>query len=144
MKKKIITTSILLIILIISALAAFFASWNIAVKILMLCMLADYLIGISLAIIGKSKKGTLKSTINYTGIVKKTVMLFIVAITGLLQKLLQVDNFQQVVTVAFIGNELLSIAEHAQVLGIPVVNIMTTLKKYKKEENTTDDKKSIK
>lgn len=91
-------------------------------------MLADYLIGISMALIGKSKKGGLKSNVGYTGIVKKSVTLFIVTITGVLEVLLQVTYLQEVVTIAFICNELISINEHAQTLGLPTVNIIDLLK----------------
>lgn len=143
MRKKITISLILIIILIVAVGLSLFYGLNIQVRVLLVCMLADYLIGIAMAISGNSKHGALKSHVGYTGLVKKSVMIFIVVIMGLLEKLLNIDFLQKTITIAFIFNELVSIVENASLLGLPVANILPMLKnrQMKGDDNKNDANK---
>lgn len=136
MRKKITIPLILLIILIVALGLSLFYGLNVPVKILLVCMLADYLIGIGMAVSGNSKHGKLTSHIGYTGLVKKSVMIFIVVIMGLLEQLLNINFLQKVITIAFIFNELISILENAELLGIPINSISKVLKRKGNENDT--------
>lgn len=135
--KKYIKFLILAIILMIGVGLSFFYGINLFIRILLVSMLADYLIGIAMALSGNSKHGRLKSSVGYTGIVKKSTMIFIVIIMGLLEQLLMIDFLQKTISIAFIINEILSILENAEILGLPVKPI-TKILKIKKENK--DDK----
>lgn len=137
MRKKITISLILIIILIVAVGLSLFYGLNIPVRVLLVCMLADYLIGIAMAISGNSKHGGLKSHVGYTGLVKKSVMIFIVVIMGLLEKLLNINFLQKTITIAFIFNEVISILENAEILGIPITNITKFIKR-KGEQNDTN------
>ena len=143
MGKKITISLILIIILIVALGLSLFYGLNIPLKILLVCMLADYLIGIAMAISGNSKHGSLKSHVGYTGLVKKSVMIFIVVIMGLLEQLLNINFLQKTITIAFIFNELVSIVENASLLGLPVANILPMLKnrQMKGDDNKNDTNK---
>lgn len=135
--KKYIKFLILAIILMIGVGLSFFYGINLFIRILLVSMLADYLIGIAMALSGNSKHGRLKSSVGYTGIVKKSTMIFIVIIMGLLEQLLMIDFLQKTISIAFIINEILSILENAERLGLPV-KLITKILKIKKENE--DDK----
>lgn len=137
MRKKITISVILLIILIVALGLSLFYGLNIPIKILLVCMLADYLIGIAMAVSGNSKHGKLTSHVGYTGLVKKSVMIFIVVIMGLLEQLLNINFLQKTITVAFIFNEVVSILENAEILGISINSISKVLKR-KGEQNDTN------
>lgn len=124
MRNKIIIVLILLIILVVALGLSLFYGLNIPIKILLICMLSDYLIGVSMAVSGNSKHGKISSQVGYTGIVKKSIMLFIVVIMGLLEQILKIDFLQKTITIAFIFNELLSIFESAEKMGIPINTII--------------------
>lgn len=134
MKKKITISIILLIILAIALGLSILFGLNISIKVLLICMLADYLIGIAMAISGNSKHGGLKSYVGYTGIVKKAIMIFIVVIMGLLEQLLNINFLQKTITVAFIFNEVVSILENADRVGVPI-NKMLKIFDRKGEQN---------
>lgn len=143
MRKKITISLILIIILIVAVGLSLFYGLTIPIKILLVCMLADYLIGIAMAISGDSKHGSLKSHVGYTGLVKKSVMIFIVVIMGLLEQLLNINFLQKTITIAFVFNELVSIVENASLLGLPVANILPMLKnrQMKGDDNKNDANK---
>lgn len=136
--KKYVIFLILIIILMIGVGLSLFYGINLFIKILLISMLADYLIGISMALSGNSKHGGLKSSVGYTGIVKKSIMIFIVIIMGLLEQLLMIDFLQKTISIAFIINEILSILENAERLGLPVKPITKILKLKKEDENDKD------
>lgn len=123
---------VVLLIFLIGVLFAVLFTWTNSVKILLFCMLADYLIGLSLSIIGKGKKGKLKSSIGREGIVKKTVMLFVTFLLGLLEPFLQINFLQDLVVFAFIFNELVSINEHAEAVGLPLTKIFKAILRKEK------------
>ena len=140
MGKKITIALILIIILIVAVGLSLFYGLTIPIKILLVCMLADYLIGIAMAISGNSKHGSLKSHVGYTGLAKKSVMIFIVIIMGLLERLLNINFLQKTITIAFIFNELVSIIENASLLGLPVANILPILKNRQIEKGDGNKK----
>lgn len=136
MNKKTLKLIILIIILGIGLITAIVYGYNNTFKVLLICMLADYLIGFSISLVGKGKHGSIQSMIGYLGIVKKSTMIFIVVVLHSLEPLLKIYNLQEIVTFAFIFNECVSIYEHAKALGLNNEFISSFLKKFlkKKEE----------
>lgn len=136
MNKKLLKLIILLTILFIGLILAIIYGYNNTLQVLLICMVADYLIGLGISFTGKGKHGSIQSMIGYLGIVKKSTMIFIVVVLHSLEPLLKIYNLQEIVTTAFIFNECVSIYEHAKALGLNNEFISSFLKKFlkKKEE----------
>ena len=110
----------------ISALSSFLGSTNMF-KFLLLLMLLDFITGI----IASGIQGELMSKVGYKGILRKLLIIGVVAACAMVDVLLntqpvellnlQIDN--PVFTLAsffYVGNELLSILENAERSGVPV------------------------
>ena len=98
--------------------------FNDAIGYLLAAMVIDYLTGILAAYATKrrnpkSKKG-LDSRVGAIGIIKKVLILSIIAFAHLVDQAVSFDGIQAVVTWFYIGNEGLSIIENAAKAGAPV------------------------
>ena len=98
--------------------------FNDAIGYLLAAMVIDYLTGILAAYATKrrnpkSKKG-LDSRVGAIGIIKKVLILAIIAFAHLVDQVVAFDGIQAVVTWFYIGNEGLSIIENAAKAGAPV------------------------
>ncbi len=101
---------------------------------LMVFMLLDYITGIIIAV--KEKK--LSSEIGFYGLVKKGVMLTVVAVGHILDTQILGGNSSMLrsgVAGFFLANEGLSILENAGMLGIPLPKKLKTLLQQLKKEN---------
>ncbi len=101
----------------------FFGTWSEYMTALVVFMICDFIIGLSCAFFNKShktKNGGINSNTCFKGLLKKFIMLIVVALSYHIDVILQTDYIQQVVVVGFICNELLSITENCGALGIPL------------------------
>ena len=99
-------------------------SLNNAIGYLLAAMVIDYITGILAAYATKrrnpkSRKG-LDSRVGAIGIIKKVLILSIIAFAHLVDQAVAFDGIQAVVTWFYIGNEGLSIVENAAKAGAPV------------------------
>lgn len=104
------------------------------VLILLCVMSIDWLMGVFTGIVGKSNKtsdGRLSSLAGFNGLLKKAAIILIVCVSYQLERVSGFSGIRDVVIVAFICNESLSIIENAGIMGIPIPktikNIITAL-----------------
>jgi len=104
--------------LIVSALGG----WGQALGALSFFMAVDYVTGLIVAGIfktsQKSENGALDSRIGFKGIVKKFMMLVMVAVAYQVDMIIGKEFVRYGVMIAFIANELLSITENAGLMGV--------------------------
>lgn len=92
--------------------------WSTALEALLWLMVIDYLTGIAAAYINPRKK--LSSHIGMVGIVKKCMILSLVALAHMFDMSTGADMAQSIVVWFFFGNEGLSIIENAGKCGLPI------------------------
>lgn len=134
MKNKIIRIGILILVLIFAIGLSFSIGIDFSVKTLILIMCIDYSLGLSLAITGNSKhgNGTLSSKIGYKGLVRKITILLLVGLGSiidnyLLQNGIDFAYIKDVAVTGFILNEIISIIENAQLIGLKLPSIFSKL-----------------
>ena len=95
-----------------------------SLSLLCLMMGADYLTGVLLALLGKSKQtkdGRLSARACFTGIARKGMMLMIILIAAALDEIAgQGKMLRSAATGFYICNEGISLMENAALLGVPV------------------------
>lgn len=109
-------------------ITALFGGWSIALKILIIFMLVDYITGILNAAVfktsGKSATGTLSSAAGFKGLCRKGTTLLIVMVACQLDILMGSTIIRDITIITFILNELVSIIENAGLMGIPIPKII--------------------
>lgn len=107
-----------------SVLSALFGGIDMALKTLVLFMLADYITGLIVAGVfhrsGKSESGCLESLAGWKGLCRKGVSLMVVLVAARLDILLSTQFIRDGVVLAYTANEALSIIENAGLMGIPI------------------------
>lgn len=107
-----------------SAIANAFGGWDAAMTTLIIFMGIDYITGLLVAAVfkksKKSKSGALKSDICWKGLIKKGVSLLIVLIAYRLDLLINSSYIKDLVVIAFVVNETISIIENAGIMGVPI------------------------
>ena len=101
-----------------------YGGWNEGMSTLVTLMAFDYITGLLVAgFFKKSAKtagGGLSSKVGYKGLVKKFVMLIIVAAMYRVDRLLALDYLMNLAIIGFVLNELISLTENAGLMGIPL------------------------
>ncbi len=106
-----------------SFVVAAIGGWTGAPESLAYVMAIDYLTGLSVACFGKSKKsksGRLSSAAGFRGLIKKGLIICVVVMAHLIDKGIGagITTWRDVVCYCYMGNELLSILENFELLGI--------------------------
>lgn len=115
--------------------------WDTAIQTLAILMLIDYITGVMLAILNKSKKspkGGLSSEAGFKGIFKKAGMLLVVIVANRIGVLADSDAIRNVCVIVLVANEGLSIIENLGTMGVPVPKILINFIEALKQ---SDDKK---
>ncbi len=85
---------------------------------------ADYLSGLLLALLGKSKKtadGRLSAHACFLGLMRKGMMLLVILLAAMLDSITgQEDMLRRAATGFYICNECISLMENAALLGVPI------------------------
>lgn len=117
--------------------------WEKDLTTLVIIMIADYLTGITVALMHRSKKsesGALSSKAGFIGLVKKAVILLMVLISYRLDVSAGTSFIKSAVVVGFIVNESISVAENASLMGIPLPDALRRgidiLSKKEKDDDT--------
>lgn len=120
----------------------FIGGFDLLLEALLVCMMIDYLMGLTVAgLFQRSKKsdnGGLNSFIGWLGISKKITSLLFVVIGVELQKMTGIVGIREGIIIALVVNELISIIENAGLMGIPVpvqLTKMIDILKQKENEN---------
>ena len=107
-----------------SSVMAFVDKGGAALETLVICMIIDYITGISVAVFwrrsGKTKRGLLKSEAGWRGLCKKGMILGFVLIGNRLDILLDTNYVMNTICIGYAMNELISIMENAGLMGIPL------------------------
>ena len=113
-----------------------FGAWDIALSILVLFIVLDYIAGLIKAFVNK----TISSNIGLHGIARKAVILIVLIVAVLLDRLLNTGTwvFRTIVCYFYIANEGISLLENCAGLGLPVPesiqNALVQLKDGEKKE----------
>jgi toxin secretion/phage lysis holin len=106
----------------------FFGGWSQAMTLLVLMMALDYATGLTVAARGKSPKtegGGLSSRVGLDGLIRKIMMIVLVAVAHVVDSVLGANIVQTAVVYFFIANEGLSILENAKLMGIDLPGILS-------------------
>ena len=149
MKNKLIKIIVIVIIIALITSFTFMMGFNFLLKSLILVMTVDYVLGISLGILGSSKhgNGVMSSKVGFKGILKKLTILLLVGISFLITMYLSEYNINfkyatEVVITAFFVNEIVSILENAKLLGISIPDILNKAIDFiKNPKNNNQNKK---
>lgn len=113
------------------ALSSVFGGFDLLFKALLFCMTADYITGLLCAVYEKK----LNSKTGFKGIIKKAVILIIVAISVMVSITTNFSAIRNMVIGFYIANESLSILENAAKMNIPVFNKLKDILEQLKNEN---------
>lgn len=89
---------------------------DVLLSVLIICIVIDYISGIFAAIYTK----TLNSQVGFRGILKKVVILLVVALGSLMGQALEQESIRDIVIGFYIANEGISILENAGRMDIPI------------------------
>lgn len=105
-------------------ITSLFGGWSSGLTTLLIFMGIDYLSGLIVAGVfqtsQKSKSGALESRAGWKGLCRKGMTLLFVLIANRLDLVIGTNYIRDAVIISFILNEVLSIAENAALMGIPL------------------------
>ena len=127
-----------------STIAALFGGWDAALVTLVIFMAVDYITGLLVAGVfhrsGKSESGALESHAGWKGLLKKGVILLVVLVACRLDLLMGSTFIRDAVIIAFIVNEVMSIAENAGLMGIRIPKVITGAIEVLKRKSEREEK----
>ena len=111
-----------------------FGSWDLALTILIIFMVLDYITGVMKGYVLKQ----LSSDVGLKGLARKAVILIVLIVAVCLDRLLNTGNwvFRTLVAYFYIANEGLSLIENCAALGAPVPSQITDALVQLKEKKT--------
>ena len=108
--------------------AALFGGWSQPMAVLLIMIGLDYLSGVIVALVFRksphTESGGLSSSVGLKGLLRKFILIVIVAAAYQLDKLIGTSYIRDAVAIAFIANEALSLVENAGLMGVPIPNIL--------------------
>ena len=121
----------------------FIGGFDLFLEALLVCMLVDYIMGLTVAgLYQRSEKtdtGGLNSFVGWMGISKKITSLLFVIIGVELQKMTGIVAIREGIIVALVLNELISIIENAGLMGVPVPKpLLDVIDVLKAKEKTNE------
>ena len=121
----------------------FIGGFDLFLEALLVCMLVDYIMGLTVAgLYQRSEKtdtGGLNSFVGWMGISKKITSLLFVIIGVELQKMTGIVAIREGIIVALVLNELISIIENAGLMGVPVPKPLTDVIDVLKAKEKTNE-----
>lgn len=111
-----------------------FGAWDLALTILIVFMIFDYITGIMKGYVNKE----LSSDIGLKGLARKAVILIVLIVAVCLDRILNTGHwvFRTLVAYFYIANEGLSLLENCAALGAPVPTQITDALAQLKEKKT--------
>lgn len=128
---------------VIAGIATFFTwlfgSWDIALQILIVFIVLDYVTGLLRGAVKKE----LSSNVGFRGLAKKMVILIVLIVAVSLDRLMNTGTwvFRTLVCYFYIANEGISILENSATLGLPVPTKLREMLLQLKEGNKKEIKK---
>lgn len=114
-----------------------FGTWDIAIAILIIFMVLDYLTGVIVAYQNK----TLNSEVGFKGLIKKCMILVILIVAVMLDRLLNTGTwvFRTLVCYFYIANEGISLLENVSNLGVKIPEkLKDALEQLNKEDERAE------
>lgn len=107
-----------------TGIAKICGGWDGALQTLVFMMVTDWVLGVLIAIFwkksNKSESGSLDSRAGFKGLLKKGVIIAVVAIATVLDSMVGTDAVVRTASILFyIGNEGISIIENIGIMGVP-------------------------
>ncbi len=127
-----------------SFIASLFGGFDAAMVTLLIFMAVDYISGMIVAGVfkksQKTKNGALESGTGWKGLCRKGMTLVIVLIAVRLDMVIKTNYIRDMVCIAFIANETISIIENAGLMGVPVPAVITKAIEVLKEKSEREEK----
>ncbi len=127
-----------------SFIASLFGGFDAAMVTLLIFMAVDYISGMIVAGVfkksQKTKNGALESGAGWKGLCRKGMTLVIVLIAVRLDMVIKTNYIRDMVCIAFIANETISIIENAGLMGVPVPAVITKAIEVLKEKSEREEK----
>lgn len=121
-----------------SVLANLFGGWDVALRVLVFMMTADYISGLVVAGIfkksPKSESGALESRAGFKGLVRKGGILLVVLVAAKLDELTGAAYIRTAVCFYFVANEGLSVVENLGLMGIPLPGFLKKMLEAMKDK----------
>lgn len=114
-----------------------FGGLDVLLTALLICIVIDYITGICAAIY----QGKLNSSTGFRGILKKFVILLVVALAYTVGHIVGMDSVRDLVIGFYIANEGISILENAGRMNVPVCKQLAVILEQLREQTEDDDKK---
>jgi len=111
-------------------LTTFFGGWDTMLRVLVLFVAIDYVVGVTAAWLEKK----LNSEIGARGIVKKFLLFVIVALAVQVDLALGQEIFRSLAIWFYLANEALSIIENAGRCGVPIPSFLKTALEQMKQK----------
>lgn len=114
-----------------------FGTWDIAIAILIIFMVLDYLTGVIVAY----QNRTLNSEVGFKGLIKKCMILVILIVAVMLDRLLNTGTwvFRTLVCYFYIANEGISLLENISNLGVKIPGkLKDALEQLNKEDERAE------
>lgn len=130
------------------AVVSFFCGLPPIIWVLLAVMSLDYITGIICGLMGKStktEKGGLSSRAAFEGLLKKTLILFVVLLAALLDHAISISADIEFAAVAgatclwFIASEGMSVLENAAAMGVPIPKVLLQALELFKRKGGSDD-----
>lgn len=127
------------------AVAGLLGKWNVALTILAILMVLDYLTGLIVAWRGKSPKsegGGVSSRVGFDGLIRKFFIMIVVLVATLLDRVIgnSAAVFQTAATMYYIANEGISILENTALMGVVYPRfIMRALETMREKNDEGED-----
>lgn len=128
-------------------ITSLFGGWSSGLTTLLIFMGIDYVSGLIVAGVfqtsQKSKSGALESRAGWKGLCRKGMTLLFVLIANRLDLVIGTNYIRDAVIISFILNEVLSIAENAALMGIPLpspIKKSLDILKQKEEKEDNDER----
>ena len=121
----------------------FLGGFDVAIQILLVSILLDYITGVANAIYTK----TFSASIGIQGVIKKLGILIIVAVSVIVDRLIgDTGAIRNLVIYFCVSNDLISIIEHWGKMGLPIPQVLLdkiSLLKNKQEVKTQETIESV-
>lgn len=125
------------------AIAGLLGGFDVMLRVLVIFMIADYVSGWVVAIMGHSLKtpdGHLNSQIGFKGIARKCFILLMVLLATTLDQAIEQQIFRSMVVWFYIANEGLSVLENLALAGVPFpAGIKTALEQIKEKNDKPEE-----
>ncbi|MCQ2509943.1 MAG: phage holin family protein [Lachnospiraceae bacterium] len=126
-----------------AAVAGFFGGWTTSLTTLVVFMAIDYITGVIMALVfkksAKTDTGGYSSTVGMQGIFKKVMTIILVYMGHRIDIELGCNYIRDFISIAFIVNEAVSIAENCALMGLPVPDILVKSLDILKKKGSTEE-----